>query len=235
VFVALAAPAPSGRERETYWRFYPQTDGGFGDALKDDVTIFRAIACRRPEPRGVLEPVPAGPGIFDWVLVRRAAEELAEELTLVRSQAELSRGASERSRRVRTEIRANATGLDIPDLDALSERLLQVRIEDYDARAGWRRFDDARRALKRAETEGERRDAAAALASAGLELFGAPAEESDDQEFEEVLAEGIRLVAYEVLVPADAPAAPQPAPQQSYFALGDDQAALEPDPGRMAE
>jgi len=234
VFLALAAPAPRGGERESYWRFYPQGEGGFGDALKDDVTIFRAIACRRAEPRGALDPRPPGPGIFDWDLIRRAAEELAAELTLVRSQAELSRGASERSRRVRTEVRANATGLEIPELDALGERLLQVRIEDFDARPGWRRFDDARRALKRAETEGERRDAAAALASAGLDLFGPPEEESEEQEFEQVTSEAIRLIAYEALVPADAPAAPE-TPQQSHFALGDNQASLEPDPGRLPD
>jgi superfamily II DNA or RNA helicase len=220
VFLALAAPAPGGRERETYWRFYPNADGGYDDALKDDVTIFRAIACRREEPRADLAEVPAGPGVFDWDLIGRAAEELAEELTLVRSQAELSRGASERSRRVRTEIRANATGLEIPDLELLGERLLQVRVEDYDASPGWRRFDDARRALKRAEAEGERRDAALALAESGLELFGEPEEEPDDQEFEQVRPDSIRLIAYEVLV--SSAAKPSDQGQQGALAVGQD-------------
>jgi hypothetical protein len=57
-------------------------------------------------------------------------------LTLLRSTAEVSRGASERSRAIRTEIRADAADLDIERLGDLLERLLQVRAEDFDGRSG---------------------------------------------------------------------------------------------------
>ena len=116
----------------------------------DDVEIFRAIACYQSEPRAEPHEVADGPGIFDWNLIGGAARKLADALTLRRSQAELQRGASERSRKLRNEVRANAAGLDVEGLNDLLERLLQVRVEDFDARSRWRGFDDARRALRRA-------------------------------------------------------------------------------------
>ena len=155
----------------------------------DDVEIFRAIACFDAEPRATLAPVPDGPGVFDWTLVRRSAEELASTLTLQRAQAELQRGASERSRKLRSEIRANSADLEVDDLEAVVERLLQVRVEDYDGRSGWHPFDDARRSLRRAETEGERYDAVVELARRGLELFGSPIEEPGADPVGEVQAE----------------------------------------------
>jgi hypothetical protein len=202
IFLAFAAPASASEQRETYWRFYPRLSGGYSDAVMDDVEIFRAIACYESEPRAELHDVPDGPGIFDWDLIGRAARELAEALTLRRSQAELQRGASERSRKLRNELRANATGLDIEGLDDLLERLLQVRVEDYDARSGWRAFDDARRALRRAETEGERYRAAADVAQRGIDLLGRPVAEDEDDALTEVAAEDLQLVAYEALVAA---------------------------------
>ncbi len=201
VFLAFAAPASPGEQRETYWRFYPRLqDGTYGDPLMDDVEIFRAIACFDAEPRATLAPVPDGPGVFDWTLVRRSAEELASTLTLQRAQAELQRGASERSRKLRSEIRANSADLEVDDLEAVVERLLQVRVEDYDGRSGWHPFDDARRSLRRAKTEGERYDAAVELARRGLELFGPPIEEPGTDPAGEVQAESLQLIAYEALV-----------------------------------
>ena len=203
VFLAFAAPASAGDQRETYWRFYPLlADGSHGDVLIDDVELFRAVACHEGEPRAVLVPVPEGPGVFDWTLVRRAAEELATTLTLQHAQAELQRGASERSRKLRTELRANTEGLDVDGLESLMDRLLQVRVEDYDGRSGWRPFDDARRTLRHAELEGQRRDAAAEIARRGLELFGSPEDDSDLETAREVTAELLQLVAYEALIEA---------------------------------
>lgn len=202
VFVALAAPASAGDAPEAYWRFYPRRpDGSYGEAVMDEVEIFRAIACREAEPRAELDSVPSGPGVFDWELIARAAAELASTLTLQRSQADLARGASERSRKLRTELRGNAAGLGVEGLDDLLERLLQVRVEDFDGRSGWRRFDDARRSLRRAETEGERNAAARASVEHGLDLFGRPiSEEEDATDAADVRPEALRLVAYEALL-----------------------------------
>lgn len=202
VLVALAAPASAGDAPETYWRFYPRRiDGSYGDPVMDEVEIFRAIACREAEPRAVLDPLPPGPGVFDWEVIARASRELAATLTLQRSQAELARGASERSRKLRAELRGNAAGIAVDGFDDLLERLLQVRVEDFDGRSGWRRFNDARRSLRRGETEGERRDAARGAVEFGLELFGPPVyEEEDAADAADVRPESLRLVAYEALV-----------------------------------
>jgi superfamily II DNA or RNA helicase len=232
VFLAFAAPASTGEQRETYWRFYPRLpDGAYGDPVMDDVEIFRAIACFEAEPRATLAHIPDGPGVFDWTLVRQAAEELAATLTLQRAQAELQRGASERSRKLRTELRANSEGLEVDDLNALVERLLQVRVEDYDGRSGWRPFDDARRALRRAETEGQRYDAAVELGRHGLELFGAPVDEPGPDPAGEVQADSLRLVAYEALVSDNRVATSTG--EQTHIAMGGSQAQLLPDESRL--
>jgi superfamily II DNA or RNA helicase len=213
VFLALAAPTSEGEQRETYWRFYPRSaEGGYREPIMDDVEIFRAIACYEGEPRAELSPRADGPGIFDWELVGRAARELAEALTLQRAQAELRRGASERSRKLRNELRANAGHLDVRGLDALLERLLQVAVEDYDGRSGWRAFEDARRHLRRAHTDGEARDAAIELSIRGGELFGEPVEDEPVEVGGEVSPEDLQLVAYEVLI-GGAPIEPAPSQQ----------------------
>jgi superfamily II DNA or RNA helicase len=233
VFLAFAAPAPSGEQRETYWRFYQRLhDGAYGEPVMDDVEIFRAIACFEPEPRATLLPVPDGPGVFDWMLIRRAAEELASMLTLQRAQAELQRGGSERSRKLRTEIRANSDGLEIDDLDALVDRLLQVRVEDFDGRSGWHPFDDARRALRRSETEGERYDAAVELARRGLELFGPPVEETGTESTGEVQPDSLQLIAYEALVSGER--VTQSEAEQTRLAMGSSQTVLVPDERRLS-
>lgn len=221
-FLALAGPASREEHRDTYWRFYPRLlDGSWGESLTDEIEIFRAIAARDREPRAQLEWDTDGPTVIDWELLRRAATELAAELTRERSTAQIAAGASERSRRLRTELRAGLDGLEVEDADQLLERLLQVRAEDFDGRSGWRAFDDARRQLRRATTLGERREAALAVVERGLDVFGAPV---DAEAYElgpvGVEPEDIRLVAYEALVagPAvvSAPLA-QPAPPQELF------------------
>jgi hypothetical protein len=217
VFIALGVGKPQDRPTdppaETYWRFYPRNDDGtFGPGTSDDVVIFRSIACRPEEPRAELLWQTDGPTAIDWDLLRRAGEELAHELTLARAMAEVAAGASDRSNRLRQQLRGDLDDLEIDGSDSLIERLLQVRVEDYDSRTGWRRFADANRDLRRANTVGERREAAERTVLFGLELFGAPTDpEAESLAPTEVSAEEIRLVAYEAVVPrvaADAPALP---------------------------
>ncbi|HLI33303.1 MAG TPA: SNF2-related protein [Solirubrobacteraceae bacterium] len=203
-FIALAAPRGPEGMRETHWRFYPRTPGGrWGAAVTDEVEIFRAITAREGEPRAEPQWSSAGPTVIDWALLQRAARELAEALTRERSTAQIAAGASERSRRMRSELRAGLEGLAIEGADELLERLLQVRVEDFDGRSGWRSFDEARRSLRRAESLGERREAAVRVVEQGLELLGAPVQEgATDIGPVEVGPEDIRLVAYEDLVEA---------------------------------
>lgn len=218
VFIAMAEPSPRhGAQRETYWRFYPrQADGEYGDPLTDDVEIFRAISCRDSEPRAELPSTPEGPGVFDWDLISRAARELAATLNMQRAQAEIRRGATERSRRIRSELRADAT--DTPRLDALLDRLLQVAVEDYDARTGARAFDEARRRLKRARTTGERQEATVETVERGLALLGEPEDQDATAGTSTVAPEDIRLVAYEALVTG--PHTPAAAGEQLPIAPG---------------
>jgi len=231
VFLALAGPAArGGEERETYWRFYP--DGG-GEAVRDDVAIFSAIACRQDEPRAALAEAPPGPGVFDWALIGRAADALAGELTLQRSQADIQRGASERSRKLRQQLRANTTGLAVDGLDDLLERLLQVRVEDFDAQTGWRAFDDDRRLLARsADDPDAQRAIAERLVRRGLDLFGPlVAEDAQGGEPTEVKPNDIQLVAYEVLVGPEPAAPPE---EQMAISVGSAQGELVRDEGRLA-
>ncbi len=230
VFIALAGPPDRSGERDTFWRFYSRlADGSWGDAFADEVEIFRAIACRRTEPRAQLPWPSPGPTVIDWELLRRAADELARQLTLERSTAAVAAGASERSRSLRTELRAGFQGLALDGAEDLLDRLLQVRVEDYDGRGGWRPFDDARRRLRRAQTLGERREAATELVEHGIELLGAPiAQGAEPHEEIEVAAGEIQLVAYEALVEA-APPAPAVAPESPgrLFDVPGDQLTVE--------
>lgn len=233
-FLALAGPQGREGERETHWRLYPRLPGGqWGEPLSDEIEIFRAIAARESETRAEPEWDSAGPTVIDWDLLRRAASELAEELTRERSTAQIAAGASERSRKLRAELRAGFGDLEIEGAEDLLDRLLQVRVEDFDGRSGWRPFDDGRRALRRADALGQRREAALAVVERGLDLFGAPIE-ADDEELAraEVAADEIRLVAYEDLVTGPA-ATPAPTHEQGHFGLADDQASLVPDPGQL--
>lgn len=202
VFIAFAGPPDRGGVTDSYWRFYPFAPSTlWGRVVADDVEIFRAIACREGEPRQENTHPTPGPTVIDWNLLREAAVGLAEQLTRERSTAQLVAGASERSRRLRTEIRSGVMGLEVPGAEDLLARLLQVRVEDYDGRSGWSRFDDARRRLRGARTLGERRDAGEVLVAAGLALFGDPLPEGDGLlPPVEVKPEDLRLVAYELLV-----------------------------------
>jgi superfamily II DNA or RNA helicase len=212
-FIALAGPPGRAGQhdvRETYWRFYPRLDdGSWGDAVVDEVEIFRAVACRRGEPRRELSWLSPGPTVIDWDLLRRAATELADQLTLERSTAEVAAGASERSRKLRTELRAGLDGLEIESADDLLERLTQVRVEDFDGRSGWRHFDDLRRQLRKASTLGERRELGEQLVESGIDLFGAPVVAEDSVTKVEVEPDDLQLVAYEALVDTKQPQDPE--------------------------
>ncbi|HZU16319.1 MAG TPA: helicase-related protein [Candidatus Dormibacteraeota bacterium] len=196
---------------ESIWRFYPRQPGGWGPALTDEAEIFRAIVCSESEPRASLaEPFPGPGGVIDWTLLRRAAEEVAEELTRRRATAALQRGASERSRKLRLRLHdlGDLVG-EVPGLDQLLDRLEQVRIEDFDHRAGYAPFLERVRAAERASTAGERHDLLIDAVRRGLELLGPP-EDADADEVEIVEPRGLQLVAWEVLVerdyqPADVP------------------------------
>lgn len=201
VFIAFYGPAGHDGKRDTYWRFYARReDGTWNDPLSDEVEIFKAIICRESEPR-VESPWPTeGPTVIDWELLRRAAQDLAGQLTAARATAELAAGASERSRKLRTQLRASLMGLDVPGSEALLDRLLQVRVEDFDGRSGWRAFTDAERALRREKEAGRRLELASEVVRLGLELFGEPVEVDDAAAVKVIVEpEDLQLVAYEVL------------------------------------
>lgn len=217
VFIALAGP-PGREGLDTHWLFYPRGgDGSWGEPLADEVEIFRAISAHSREQRAEARWETAGPTTIDWDLLREAAAYLAAELTRERSTAQVSSGASERSRKIRAELRGGLGDLGIEGSDELLDRLLQVRAEDFDGRLGWRGFEEARRQLRKAATLGERREAGLVVVERGLDLFGAPIDgDADDLGPVEVSAEEIRLIAYESLVYKEPGEAPPQAPDPLF-------------------
>jgi len=135
-------------------------------------------------------------------------ETLAEELTRRRATAALQRGASERSRRLRLQIRdiANIVG-DVDGLGDLLDRLEEVRIEDFDHRHQMRPFQDRLREAKRATTAGERHDLLLDVVRRGVVLFGRP-EGNAAAEPDIVQPADLQLVAWELLI--EPRAEPQP-------------------------
>lgn len=202
-FLAFFGPPSGTGERDTYWRFYRRSDDGkWSGKFADEVEIFKVIVCGPGEPRIELPWKAEGPTTIDWDLLRQAAEDLAGELTEARATAEIARGASEGSRRLRSRLRANLQGLDLPGAEDLLERLLQVPIEDYDGKSGWRAFRDAERDLAKASLENRLAPATKAI-GLGLELFGPPGDDVGETSTRvEVRPEDLQLVAYESLVPA---------------------------------
>ncbi len=190
-------------EEQTIWRFYPRRGEGWGSPVTDELLLFQAIACPRAEPRAEVEEAPAGPGrVIDWDLLRQAAGEVAREITTFRATADIARGASERSRKLRQDLRqvAAAADLESEDLALLLDRLEQVRVEDYDARPGWSTFDERMRQAKRAQDAAERRKQVEDATSRGLELFGLPEIEEATSAIEVDPAKLV-LVSWETLVP----------------------------------
>lgn len=201
VFIALAGPPNRDGERESHWLFYPKHPTElWHTVVRDEVEIFRGLVCRDGEPR-LENPWPTpGPTVIDWDLLHRAAKDLAGELTQQRATAQLVAGASERSRQLRNELRANLSSLNLDGSAGLLDRLLQVRVEDYDGRSGWSRFEEARRRLRGAKMVAEARAAGEYLVNAGLSLFGAAVSDTTDaSEAVEVSPESLQLIAYEVL------------------------------------
>jgi superfamily II DNA or RNA helicase len=198
VFVALQLGTDSSKE--CLWRFYPRVGGEWGDPVLDEMELFRAIACGEGEPRASWhEPFPGPGGSIDWTLLRRAAEEVAEELTKRRATQALQKGASDRSNKLRLELRdASAGSGEVEGLDDLLDRLEEVRVEDYDGRSGWRPFRDSLNATRKARTAGERHDLMTETVRLSVRLFGPPKRESG-AEPETVRAEHLQLVAWELL------------------------------------
>jgi superfamily II DNA or RNA helicase len=186
---------------ESLWRFYPRLEGGWGEAFVDETEIFRAIVCaEREQRREWPEPFPGPGGLIDWTLLHRAADEVADELTRRRATAALQRGASEKSRRMRQQIRElSEVAAEVEGVSDLLDRLEEVRVEDYDHRQEMRPFQDRLREARRAPTAGERHDLLVDVVERGLALFGHP-QGSDTAHAEVVEPDQLRLVAWELLV-----------------------------------
>ncbi|CCF85575.1 SNF2-related protein [Nitrolancea hollandica] len=186
---------------ESLWRFYPRVAESWGDALLDESEIFKAIVCAEHEPRQPWPtPFPGPGGLIDWQLLRRAATEVAHELTRRRATAALQRGASERSRRLRQRIRelADIVG-EVDGLEDLLDRLEEVRIEDFDHRNEMRGFQERVREASRATSAGQRHDLLAEIVRRGIALFGLP-EGDSGVEPDLVRPEDLQLVAWEILI-----------------------------------
>ena len=206
VFLALAAPATIGNDRETYWRFYPKIGDEYGDPISDDLVTFQAIAASEQTDRAEMPDPPAGPGVFDWELIQHAATQLANEITLTRNTAAIHRGASAKSNKVHSKLVSNL--IEVDGRDELLERLEQVPVEDFDGEEGYKSFNQAIKQLVDAqETEASDElleQLSIEVVDAGLELFGEPEiEDGEDLPSTEVKPADIRLVAYEVILAPD--------------------------------
>lgn len=212
-FIALSYG--EGDAKETFWRFYPWTEAGWGPAMIDEVEVFRGIVCSSGERRAVLETrdTPSGPGgIIDWDLLYRAADEVAQVLTQRRATATIIRGASERSARLRTDLLALAGDDDVGPLNDLLDRLEQIRVEDYDARPAYRAFRDRLAEARRSEDAVQRHKLVVDVVKRGIDLFGPPAEDAEP-DLSEIRPHQLSLVAWEMLVGSPPrPPLDQPAP-----------------------
>src|SRR5581483_2108924 len=169
-----------------------------------------------------------GPGVFIafkfenqtiWRFYPRVAEgwgaPIIDELTLYRATADIARGASERSRKLRQDIRqlALATDFESDALDQLLDRLEQVRVEDFDAQPGWRPFEERLRAAKREGEPAARAAQLEDLVSRALDLFGPP-EEDEATSTIDVDPASLELVSWEWLVAGEDDRA-LPGPEQA--------------------
>jgi superfamily II DNA or RNA helicase len=189
-------------EGQTVWRFYPRVGESWEEPVTDEPTLFQAIACPKAEPRITLHSAPSGPGrVIDWELLVRAASEVAAEITTARATADIARGASARSSKLRLELRqiAEAAAFEGDDFGLLLERLEQVRVEDYDASHGFDSFQERVRRARRSEDTDERAQWLADAVTRGLEVFGPPEEEATGSTIE-VGPDQLTLVSWEWLL-----------------------------------
>lgn len=208
VFIALLHGA--GDDRVVHWRYYPRTtDGGWDRAMTDEVEIFHALRCSSGEPRRELPDrlAAAGPTIIDWDLLRRAAEETATEINRVAATNALTRGASDRSAKLRARLLNLVDALDTDTADVLLDRLEQVAIEDYDHDARHDQMMDRIRQAERAEVDTEAHRHMQSAVDTGLELLGVPEDETAAATVI-ITAQDLRLSAYEILLRPPALQAP---------------------------
>ncbi|CAN5839451.1 hypothetical protein BH23ACT8_BH23ACT8_03100 [soil metagenome] len=218
VFVAFTHG--KGDAKEAYWRFYPRAGDGWGPAVKDDAELFRAISCTPGEPRAVLpdELVPEGPGgVIDWDLLRRAASDLAAEMTSARHTSAVTRGASERSAQLRARLLGVLGNTEMDEVDDLLDRLEQVRVEDYDADSRYAALRGKLRDAERSETPADTHRLLLDVAQRGIDLFGPP-EDDDEDAFETVVKpDDLRLTSWEWLVSARSEQEQQASEQQTLL------------------
>ncbi len=196
-FIAWRHGAPGSGE--TLWRYYPD-DGGA--VLTDESALFRAIVCMPEEPRADAGDLPLEPGgLIDWDLLRRAAAEAADALNRRYATAQVARGASEASRRLRQDFLslATVTGYTGADLDAVLDRLEEVRVEDVDHRPAYRALREALRAARRDPANPEAPAAVGRAVALAGELWGAP-EGVPAADAQPVAAADLVLVAWERIV-----------------------------------
>lgn len=193
-FIAFRLGEPG--EGETVWRFYP--DGG-GSPLSDEMELFRLIAAR-DDVQALLEG--DREEIIDWELLRRAAGQVTEEINRKRATAALIRGASEKSRKLRTELLTIATGIGYvgEDLHAVLDRLEEVHAEEFDHRTEYRHLQEQVQAARRAEDKESRRLALQAALGIATGLFGRP-EDTTPEAMKPIEATELVLVAWERLEP----------------------------------
>jgi hypothetical protein len=206
---------------ESLWRFYPRlSNGGWGDAITDEVALFGAIACSDGEPRLTHPSPPQGPGgVIDWGLLARAAEEVARELTTRRATADIAKGASERSSKMRQRLKEAAVGVESDEVDLLLDRLEEVRIEDFDHKEGFSTLEEKLRSAHREEDTGARKALVLEVAQRGLELFGRPEEEAASAPVE-VKASDLTLVSWEALLERGSVAREEPTQEQGQLQVG---------------
>ena len=198
---------------ETIWRFYAEDSE---KVLADEATIFRAIVCSHREPRGDNPPIKGV--LIDFDLLRRSAADVVDAINRRIATADVARGASERSRKVRESLLALArrSNGESDTLDMLLDRLEEVRIEDYDHERGHRAFMDAIREAQRASGNAVTRDSLGGIAEMGLNLLGSPADSSADAK--PISVEELVLVAWETLVmPPQFAISAQPLAEQLQF------------------
>lgn len=193
-FLSFAEPG----EVQTHWRYYPRPDqGAWGEVVIDDLRAFRAINCGENEPRAELPDRPPGPTCIDWELVARAAHELADELNTARATA--ARRAGSETNKFRTLIQRKTAGTGV-DASPLLDRLEEIDLVRWRHEPQWQRVEERVKHLDDIIDPGQREAALATIVAEALEVLGPPQGEPQNSAPARIVAEQLRLVAYERIV-----------------------------------